>query len=90
MLIFVSMANVELLQKLAPAVLSMVSDLDYIKCKVTELRRRWDVVKSYQNLDTDFGFSDVSMDRVGEDERKSKFKGSLYSFPSDDAEVKQS
>ena len=39
--------------------------------------------------DTDFGFSEVSMDKLEEPvtNRKTRFKGSLDSLSSDDAEV---
>ena len=79
-----------LLQAVAPVVVTMVADLEFIKFKVKNLRRRWSgvrsVIQTMQNQDTDFGFSDVSMDNV--EEKKNKLPGSLDSLPSDDAEVK--
>ena len=63
----------------------MVADLEFIKFKVKNLRRRWSAIQTWQNQDTDFGFSDVSMDNV--EEKKSKLEGSVESLPSDDAEV---
>ena len=63
----------------------MVADLEFIKFKVKNLRRRWSAIQTWQNQDTDFGFSDVSMDNV--EEKKSKLQGSVESLPSDDAEV---
>ena len=63
----------------------MVADLEFIKFKVKNLRRRWSVIQTWQNQDTDFGFSDVSMDNV--EEKKNKLEGSVDSLPSDDAEV---
>ena len=63
----------------------MVADLEFIKFKVKSLRRRWSVIQTWQNQDTDFGFSDVSMDNL--EEKKHKLEGSLDSLPSDDAEV---
>ena len=62
----------------------MVADLEFIKFKVKNLRRRWSVIQTWQNQDTDFGFSDVSMDNVEEKKHK---EGSVESLPSDDAEV---
>ena len=70
---------------MAPAVVTMVADLEFIKFKVKNLRRRWSVIQTWQNQDTDFGFSDVSMDNV--EEKKTKLQGSVESLPSDDAEV---
>ena len=64
---------------------TMVADLEFIKFKVKNLRRRWSIIQTWQNQDTDFGFSDVSMDNV--EEKKNKLPGSLDSLPSDDAEV---
>ena len=72
-------------QAVAPAVVTMVADLEFIKFKVKNLRRRWSVIQTWQNQDTDFGFSDVSMDKV--EEKKNKLPGSVDSLPSDDAEV---
>ena len=70
---------------MAPAVITMVADLDFVKSKVRSLRERWSVIQAFQNQDTDFGFSDVSMDNV--EEKKTKLQGSVESLPSDDAEV---
>ena len=64
----------------------MVADLEFIKSKVKSLRRRWGVIQNFQNQDTDFGLSDVSMDNV--EEKKKQKEGSLESLASDDAEVK--
>ena len=71
---------------MAPAVVTMVADLEFIKSKVKSLRRRWGVIQNFQNQDTDFGLSDVSMDNV--EEKKKQKEGSLESLASDDAEVK--
>ena len=68
--------------------MTMVADLEFIKSKVKTLRRRWAVLQTFQNQDTDFGFSDVSMDNV--EEKKKQNQGSLESLPSDDAEVEAS
>ena len=73
-------------QTVAPTVVKMVADLEFIKSKVKSLRRRWGVIQNFQNQDTDFGLSDVSMDNV--EEKKKQKEGSLESLPSDDAEVK--
>ena len=73
-------------QVVAPAVVTMVADLEFIKSKVKSLRRRWGVIQNFQNQDTDFGLSDVSMDNV--EEKKKQREGSLESLASDDAEVK--
>ena len=73
-------------QVVAPAVVTMVADLEFIKSKVKSLRRRWAVIQNFQNQDTDFGLSDVSMDNV--EEKKKQKEGSLESLASDDAEVK--
>ena len=73
-------------QVVAPAVVTMVADLEFIKSKVKSLRRRWGVIQNFQNQDTDFGLSDVSMDNV--EEKKKQKEGSLESLASDDAEVK--
>ena len=70
---------------MAPAVVTMVADLEFIKFKVKNLRRRWSAIQTWQNQDTDFGFSDVSMDNV--EEKRNKLAGSVDSLPSDDAEV---
>ena len=70
---------------MAPVVVTMVADLEFIKFKVKNLRRRWSAIQTWQNQDTDFGFSDVSMDNV--EEKKNKMPGSVESLPSDDAEV---
>ena len=74
-----------MLQAVAPAVVTMVADLEFIKFKVKNLRQRWRVIQTWQNQDTDFGFSDVSMDNL--EEKKNKVEGSVESLPSDDAEV---
>ena len=66
----------------------MVADLDFVKSKVRSLRERWSVIQAFQNQDTDFGFSDVTMDNI--EEKRRQHRGSVESLPSDDAEVKLS
>ena len=99
-----------LFQILAPSVVGMVADLEFMKSKVKNIRERWTRIQSnninqvrskyfYEKYilqfvyqDTDFGFSDVSIDKLdtsrGNQEKKTtQFKESTETLDSDDAEV---
>ena len=95
---------------LAPSVVGMVADLEFMKSKVKNIRERWTRIQSnninqvrskyfyvkyilqFVYQDTDFGFSDVSIDKLdtsrGNQEKKTtQFKESTETLDSDDAEV---
>ena len=99
-----------LFQILAPSVVGMVADLEFMKSKVKNIRERWTRIQSnninqvrskyfyvkyilqFVYQDTDFGFSDVSIDKLdtsrGNQEKKTtQFKESTETLDSDDAEV---
>ena len=75
----------------------MVADLEFIKSKIKDLSRRWEVIQIYKGLDADGGSFDWDTEKKDETDthyhpdktkQPSRFSESINSHPIDNKQVR--